>query len=251
MASQRMFFEMPIAIGVDGCKAGWFFFRLDGPDMSFGVVESVAELLHQTSEDAFILIDIPIGLPESGESERACDLAARKALSPKRGSSVFSTPCREALSAASYQDALNINRRLLGRGLTKQTWAIAPKIREVDRLLANDEIARSSIREVHPEVCFWGLAGGPMEYSKKTREGFVERMRILKLVEPRAEQMIAVAFLTHGGFEAARDDVVDAFVAAICARAAANLQTLPEKPETDVRGLPMAMAYLRGINAIR
>ena len=219
--------------------------------MSFGVVESAAELLHLTGEGDCILIDIPIGLPESGKLERACDLAARKALSPKRGSSVFPTPCRQVLSATSYEDALVINRRTLGRGLTKQSWAITPKIREVDELLANSEVARRSIREAHPEICFWGLAGGPMEYSKKTREGYLERMRILKIIEPRAEQMIAVAFLTHRGFEAARDDVVDAFVAAICARAAANLQTLPEKPETDPRGLPMEMVYLPGINSVR
>jgi len=242
---------MPIAVGVDSCKAGWFFFRFDGPDISFGVVESVGELLHATSEDTCILIDIPIGLPESGELERVCDLAARKALSPKRGSSVFPTPCRQALAATSFEDAVAINRHILGRGLTKQSWAIAPKIREVDELLASSEVARRSIRETHPEICFWGLAGGPMEYPKRTREGFLERMRILKIVEPRAEQMIAVAFLTHGGFEAVRDDVVDAFVAAVCARAAENLKTLPEIPESDPKGLPMEMVYLPGINSVR
>lgn len=240
---------MPSAIGVDGCKAGWFFFQLDGPEMSFGVVESVAELLHQ--EAACILIDIPIGLRESGELERACDLAARRVLSPKRGSSVFPAPCRQALSATSYEEALAINRHILGRGLSKQSWAIVPKIREVDVMLASSQLARDSIRETHPEVCFWGLAGGPMEYPKKTREGFLERMSILKIIEPRAEQMMAVAFLTHGGFEATRDDLVDAFVAAVCARAATNLRTLPEKPETDSRGLPMEMVYLPGINSVR
>jgi predicted RNase H-like nuclease len=242
---------MAIALGVDGCKAGWFYFQFDGSNMSFGVVESAAELLHQTGEDACILIDIPIGRPEGGKLERTCDLAARKALSPKRHSSVFPTPCRQTLSATSYEDASAINRRILGRGLTKQSWAIAPKIREVDDLMASSKVARRSIRETHPEVCFWGLAGGPMEYPKKTREGYLERMRILKLVEPRAEQMIALAFLAHGGFEAVRDDVVDAFVAAVCARAATNLQTLPENPDTDPCGLPMEMAYLPGINAIR
>ena len=121
---------MPIAVGVDGCKAGWFFFRFDGSDMSFGVVGSAAELLPQASEDAPILIDIPIGLPEGGKLERACDLAARKALSPKRGSCVFPTPCRQTLSATSFEDAVATNRRILGRGLTKQSWAIAPKIRD-------------------------------------------------------------------------------------------------------------------------
>ena len=107
------------------------------------------------------------------------------------------------------------------------------------------------MRETHPEVCFWGLLGGPMEYSKRTRDGFVDRMRLLKLIEPAAEEMIAAAFLVHGGFDAGRDDIVDAFIAAICARAAENLRTLPEAPKLDRRGLPMEICYLSGINAVR
>jgi predicted RNase H-like nuclease len=242
---------MKIAIGVDGCKAGWFFFRFQGSSITFGVTETIAEIIEELTEDDCILIDIPIGLLEGGNRERSCDLAARKALSPRRGSSVFPAPCRQALSARSYEDALAINRRVLGRGLSKQSWAIAPKIRELDEILASSGTARRSIRESHPEICFWGLMGGPMEFQKKSREGFVERMNILKLVEPRSEQMIAIAFLMHGGFEAARDDVVDAFVLAVCARAAANLRSLPAQPQSDPRGLLMEMAYVPGINSVR
>jgi predicted RNase H-like nuclease len=90
-----------------------------------------------------------------------------------------------------------------------------------------------------------------MAYAKNTRDGFLDRMNLLKLVEPIAEEMIAAAFLVHGGFDAARDDVVDAFVAAICARAAENLRTLPDKPKLDKRGLPMEICYLKGINSVR
>jgi predicted RNase H-like nuclease len=90
-----------------------------------------------------------------------------------------------------------------------------------------------------------------MEFSKRTRDGFVDRMRLLKLVEPAAEEMIAAAFLIHGGFDAGRDDIVDAFIAALCARSADNLQTLPEEPKLDKRGLPMEICYLSGINAVR
>jgi len=42
----------------------------------------------------------------------------------------------------------------------------------VDELLRGDGDARSRVREVHPEVCFWGLAGGlPMNVHKKDRDG--------------------------------------------------------------------------------
>lgn len=242
---------MSTAIGVDGCKAGWLYFRFDGDSISFGCAATLAEILKGVPDDACILVDMPIGLLEAGKSERHCDLAARAALSPGRSSSVFPAPCRQALAAPSYTEASAINQRKLGRKLSKQSWALAPKIRELDDLLANSEIARASIRETHPEICFWGLAGGPMAYPKNTRDGFLDRMTLLKLVEPMAEEMIAAAFLVHGGFDAARDDVVDAFVVAICARAAENLQTMPKEPKRDRRGLPMEICYLSGINAVR
>ena len=239
------------AYGLDGCKAGWFYFRFDAGAISYGVTKTVADILADVDGEACILIDMPIGLLESGKTERQCDLDAREALSPGRASSVFPAPCRQALAASSYEKASQINERKLGRKLSKQSYALIPKIRELDDLLASSELARASIRETHPEVCFWGLLGGPMEYSKRTRDGFVDRMRLLKLIEPAAEEMIAAAFLVHGGFDAGRDDIVDAFIAAICARASDNLQTLPAEPKPDKRGLPMEICYLSGINAVR
>ena len=103
---------------------------------------------------------------------------------------------------------------------------------------------RINIREAHPELLFRGLAGGPMSHSKQTRDGFAERMTILQIFQPEAKTLIAAAFLAHGGYEAARDDVVDAFVLAMCARHPGRLKTLPEEPPTDPRGLPMQMVYM-------
>ena len=242
---------MSIAIGIDGCKAGWFYFRFEGTSTTFGVTATLAEILAGVTGEACILVDMPIGLLESGKTERQCDLAARAALSPHRASSVFPAPCRQALEASSYEAACKANERRLGRKLSRQSWALVPKIRELDGLLASSELARAIMRETHPEVCFQGLMGAAMTHSKRTREGFVERKQLLELVEPAAEEMIAAAFLVHGGFDAGRDDVVDAFVAAICARSAANLRTLPAEPKLDKRGLPMEICYLPGINAVR
>lgn len=112
-------------------------------------------------------------------------------------------------------------------------------------MLSGNAAPKTSLREAHPEVCFWGLYGNAMKYPKKTREGFHERMQVLNIFEHRAEQLIASAFLTHGGFDASRDDIVDAFILALCARSHTK-RTLPEDPSRDPKGLSMEMVYVSG-----
>jgi predicted RNase H-like nuclease len=235
---------MTIAIGIDGCKGGWFFFRFDGEVGTFGATKTVAGILANVPDDASVLIDIPIGLKERGKTERQCDLDARELLRPKRHASVFPAPCRQALQTDTYEAASDKNQRVTGRRLSRQSWGILPKIREVDDFLRSSEPMRTNIREAHPELLFRGLAGGPMSHSKQTRDGFAERMTILQIFRPEAKTLIAAAFLAHGGYEAARDDVVDAFVLAMCARHPGRLKTLPEEPPTDPKGLPMQMVYM-------
>lgn len=239
---------MHTAIGIDGCKDGWFYFRFDGDTVTFGVSPNVAGILEELPDDAVALVDMPIGLRARGKKERECDRAAREMLGPRR-SSVFAAPVRPILKAKDYQSALAQSRRLTGRGLSKQSWNLVPKIRELDELLkVRPELARQ-VFEAHPEVLFTGLAGGPMSANKTTRDGFTERMTILSILHPDAETLVASAFLAHGGFEAARDDVVDAFVLALCACKPTQLKTLPEEPERDPRGLPMQMVFLPGLQA--
>ncbi len=235
-----------VAIGIDGCKAGWFFFRFEDGVGTFGVAASVAEILDAAPPHTHALIDIPIGLKERGKSERDCDRLAREMLRPKRHSSVFPAPCRQALREPDYATANARNRRVTGRALSRQSWGISPKIREVDDYLRASEQARGILRESHPELVFCGLAGGPMSANKKTRDGFAERMTILQLYEPDAKTWIASAFLAHGGFEATRDDVVDAFALALCAKHPGRWRTVPETPAPDRRGLNMNIFYMSG-----
>jgi predicted RNase H-like nuclease len=117
---------LSIAIGIDGCKAGWFYFRFDDEAISFGVAKKLADILAYVEGEPCILIDMPIGLLESGKAERQCDLDAREALSPGRASSVFPVPCRQALTASSYEKASQINERKLGRKLSRQSYALIP-----------------------------------------------------------------------------------------------------------------------------
>jgi predicted RNase H-like nuclease len=235
---------MTVAIGIDGCKEGWFWFRFDGDAGRFGAADSIAEILDRAPADARALIDIPVGLKERGKTERDCDLLAREMLRPRRPSSVFPAPCRQALRQRDYAAASDKNQRITGRALSRQSWGLAAKIREVDEYLRGSERARSMLFESHPEVVFCGLAGGPMQANKKTRDGFAERMTILQIFEPDAQTWIASAFLAHGGFEATRDDVVDAYALALCAKHPARWRTLPDAPVTDPKGLNMNIVYM-------
>lgn len=228
------------AWGLDGCKGGWFFFGIDEEGATGGVVQSLEELLDRIPEDSIVLVDMPIGLPD--DSSRSCDMEARRVLAPF-GSRVFPVPSREAVYSNTYETAAEANRSTVGVGLSKQSWGICPKIREVDALLQTRPELRERVREVHPEVCFWGLVGRPIGDSKKTREGFRARLKALEEVWPPASGVVADAYLEYGGFEAQRDDVIDALVSAVNALHIDSCRTLPSEVEKDATGLPMEMVY--------
>ena len=203
----------------------------------------VSSLWDHHRRASLILIDIPIGLKAEGRAERRCDPEARKLLGPRR-SSVFPAPCREAIYVQSYQEACDVNQRLTGKRLSVENWNIIPKIREMDCLLSDYTSARGRIREIHPELCFWGLAGHPMQYAKKRNEGLSERTQLLQSIYPQTADIIAHALSTYKRKDVARDDLLDALAAAVTGSIGGDdLVSIPQEPEFDERGLRMEMVY--------
>jgi len=233
-------------IGIDGCKAGWFFVSMGpGDESEFGVFENIEKLSTAYTQAKWMLIDIPIGLPNKRIFTRACDKYARKMLSPKRHNSIFSPPCREALCAATYKEACDINLTITGRKISQQAFLFSKKIHEVDLLLKKNPNIAAKFRESHPEICFWALAGGmPMKNYKKTKAGLKERLDILKQYFPRSGAIYKAALDRYKRKEVARDDILDALALTV---AASMLDeggaSLPEKPEKDRLGLPMEIVY--------
>jgi predicted RNase H-like nuclease len=187
--------EMNDIAGIDGCAAGWIIAT------TRGVV--VLPRLHLDQFD-LVGVDMPIGLLDG--PPRACDVAARKYLG-HAGSSVFPAPPRAALAHTDYRSALAASRVATGRGISKQTFNIMPKVAELDRLI--DDANQHRVVEVHPECSFKFLNGDESLASKKTLEGRVARRRLLSdhfdlpLSAPRG---------------AAMDDVLDAYVVLWSAR---------------------------------
>ncbi len=235
---------MVTVAGVDGCRSGWCYFQLRGKHCEFGLTADLGELVTRLPARARLFVDIPIGLRGSCTRPRACDVEARRLLGPRR-SSVFPAPSRAALGARTYEEGSRRNHHHTGRRLSKETWAIVPKIRQVDELLRASPRARRIVREVHPELCFWALAGGrPMAHHKATQAGFEERLAVLSRHYPDAESAVARAFLWHARNAVARDDVMDALVVAVTAAfPESKLRTLPTTPERDDEGIAMRMVY--------
>lgn len=223
--------------GVDGCRAGWVAFKVDLPahTTSVEVVDLPAWLRERPPDLACVGIDIPIGLLES---PRACDKAARKLLGRPRGSSVFPAPCRAALGTQTYPEANSINRQKTTRGLSQQAWGIIPKIKQVEHAIAPE--SQRWAFEVHPEVCFWALAGArPMAYGKKTKAGVSERLDLLRPVFPDIE-----CYLQNRRANVGRDDLLDAAVAAWTAlRLWKGEARQVCEPERDTKGLEATIWY--------
>jgi len=233
-------------IGVDGCKAGWFFVGIhSNGECEFGVFKTLAELWLANQKDALILVDIPIGLPSKTTPSRECDTRARKLLSPLRHGSVFTPPCRETLSAQNYEEACRVNESVLGKKPSIMAWNITGKIREADNLLLENPEACNGLRESHPEVCFCMLnSGNPMEHYKKKPEGQTERLELLQGLFDTSRAIFKAAKDRFLRREVAEDDFVDALVlAATGYLSKGELSTLPDKPPFDKQSLPMEMVY--------
>jgi predicted RNase H-like nuclease len=235
--------------GVDGCRSGWFVVifttprSLDADRLDYG---DHAGLQLLCTNSTLVLVDIPIGLKEQGAAERRSDKAIRSQLG-KKGSSVFPVPVRKAVYADTYEDACRKNYRLAGKKISKQTWNIVPKIRDMDSFLVRYEECRRRVRESSPELCFSALAGGPLRYGKYSRDGIEERLQLLGTVLPDIDEYYALWLARFKRSQVAKHDILDAVVLAVSGWLMYRRGAVyyPDQAEYDARGLPIQAVCFR------
>jgi predicted RNase H-like nuclease len=226
---------MPRVLGVDACKAGWVGVVLDDESLNAFVAPTIGSLvdraLAQGALDT-VAIDMPIGLPDAGP--RRADLLARATIG-RLASSVFTTPVRDALLAATHAEAVAINREMTGQGLSIQAYGLRTKLFEVDSWVRQ---AAVRVVEVHPEVSFAVLAGAPLTVRKSTWAGAERRRRLLHDAGIQLTGELGLAEYAVGV-----DDVLDAGAAAWSARRVhLGIATcLPDPPQTFHDGWPSAI----------
>lgn len=227
--------------GVDGVRDGWVVARA-APDLGFIELHFVDDLealfWRVVRDDGLLVIDIPIGLPDS--APRACDREARAMLGSPRASSVFPAPVRAALEATDYDEACRLSHAASGHKLSHQTFNLLPKLREVDELIWTERQTR--ILEGHPEVSFTTIGGRErgMEYPKSTPQGQAERCALLEGALPSAD--INALLLNVPRQVKKVDDCFDALVLLLTAHrvmSGREIRLPRNRIEIDSRGLRM------------
>jgi len=244
-------------VGVDWASRGWLAVAIEGGEWTARMHPSIHSVWFDHRDAESVLVDIPIGLPES--ERRECDRGAKEFLGPDRARSVFWTPCRDAVERDTYAAAKRANREALGDGLSTQAWGLVPRIREVDRFLRDTDDARGVVAESHPEVCFASFAAGSLP-SKHDDGGLDARRETLEATDASAagvydrfvEEHIEgqPAWARRIG-ESNRDDLLDAMALALTAKAGADgfERTLDPASDgaasvpRDSEGLPMRIVY--------
>lgn len=224
-------------LGVDACPAGWVGVVLD-PSLRASVfvaadITGLLELVREHHDVPVVAVDIPIGLPDSGG--RLADAEARRALTGK-ASSVFSTPVRSAVEAATYAEAREANLAATGgrTSVSAQAYALRDKVLQVDAWVRGRPGAL--VIEVHPEVSFARMAGAPVLARKKDADGVRARREALA-----AHGIVAPAYFRGAGF--GEDDLLDACAVAWTAvrHSLGVSQSFPEVPEVFSDGIPAAI----------
>lgn len=217
---------MSRVLGVDAWVGGWVGVEL--VDGAFARAVSATRLPELIALDdyAAVAVDVPLGLFETGL--RNADAAARKLLG-RRASSVFTTPPRRVLREDSYPVANTVHRRLTGQGLSRQSFALRPRILEAEAIY---DAASTPMYEVHPELSFTAMGAAPLASKKKTWRGQWDR------VDRLASAGIVIPADIGAAADAAPDDILDAAAAAWSAEriAAGRGVPVPDPPQVNERG---------------
>jgi len=120
--------------GVDWAGKRWIVVSVTDCGITVDAQPSLQTVWDQYHEADQILVDIPIGLPDSPEmSPRPCDDQARDVVAGSRYSSVFDVPCRTAVRESDHGDAQQRNKEQLDDdSLGPQKCGFSERVHEAD-----------------------------------------------------------------------------------------------------------------------
>lgn len=238
--------KKPVRVaGVDGCRGGWMvvsFHIQEGTIVKYdwAFCRHFRDVVKFTEAMEQVAVDMPIGLLTSPEfGGRLCDREARRLLG-RRSSTIFTPPIRAWLNVTDYH-------KVRAKGVSRQAFGIFKKIHEVDRIMTPSLQGR--IVEAHPELALGSFNGTIPQHSKKTPEGFRERISHLSGFGHQAFQRIrsTIDDIRKSCSKAlvGRDDILDAMILALTAGRIRDRQAhcLPEKPMLDEKGLRMEIWF--------
>jgi predicted RNase H-like nuclease len=231
-------------VGIDGYIDGWCCCIIhDG--VRIELHKNLTTLFENIGINNLTLIDMPVGL-SSKNFERFIDFKLRTYLPKNKKSSVFTAPCREAVFSNDYNSAKKANQIITNRSISIQSWNISKKIKELDRFLISQKKNKLTIKESHPEFCFVNLNNNnPLIHSKKTNEGYKERLSILIRNLEGIDVVIKKSIEKFKKEKVKKDDILDSIVLALTSKywQKNGSRTITQNPEKDEMGIPFEIYY--------
>jgi len=231
-------------VGIDGYIDGWCCCIIhDG--VRIELHKNLTTLFENIGINNLTLIDMPVGL-SSKNFERFIDFKLRTYLPKNKKSSVFTAPCREAVLSNDYNSAKKANQIITNRSISIQSWNISKKIKELDRFLISQKKNKLSIKESHPEFCFVNLNNNnPLIHSKKTKDGYNERLSILIRNLEGIEMVVKKSIEKFKKEKVKKDDILDSIVLALTSKywQKNGSRTITQNPEKDEMGIPFEIYY--------
>jgi len=229
--------------GIDSCPFGWVVILHDSKNFSFEVVKSINQLVDLHLDLKRLFIDIPIGL-SCEKFTRTIESKLRKELE-NRSSTIFTPACRKAIYAPDYDKARDLNKEILGKSISIQSYNISKKIKEIDQFLETKSEALE-VYESHPEICFKYLNNSEVIQTKKsTKEGFEERFNLLKKQHTELEELYSVITESFSKSKVKPDDILDAMVLCVAnlKSESSGLRYFEDEHHKDEKGIFVKVAY--------
>jgi len=194
------------------------------------VYETFLDMLSEHPAYAIIVINAPIGYPNTPEmGPRTCDREVR-AMVGRRGSAIHNAPSRAVLSGE-----MNWNEG----GLDAITATMLPHYREVAHEMS--PFRQRTVYEGNPELSFYQLnQDESMKRSKKIEAGRDERFEVLESHVPGIEEIMD--FELDGASEKHRFDALSLLWTARRVHGHAA-RRIPSEPEWDSEGIRMEIVY--------
>ncbi|WP_404354309.1 DUF429 domain-containing protein [Exiguobacterium aurantiacum] len=205
-----------VGVGIDGARGSWVRITYDSISLCLTISEKLEDLL---IEGAVHFVDMPKDLATIDAPDRSCDAWMRSQLK-QRKSSIFTPPIQDVLMEASYAEANEKSRELVGKGISKQAWNLVPRIREFQTITDAD------VYESHPEVCFAVMTGNEAAFSKKTEAGELERIELLRRYSNSSPWKWKMSNVQV-------DDIIDACILAVAAYEAGTTGMVTHPDQTE------------------
>ncbi|WP_460053596.1 DUF429 domain-containing protein [Spirochaeta dissipatitropha] len=239
---------MNAVTGIDAAGGGWVIATISEQkdwDIDFVVsprdsrmhsheIYIPSKLVEYIVRSTLTFIDMPVGLVSGDlirennidpEMAQHREFAVRRMLvqklpkSARSIASIFPVPVAEAVYTEDYAKAREVNKEIIGKSISKQSWNLVYRIKQIQAVIELLPGIVGNLLESHPETIFRLLYSRYSDVplpSKSSQEGIDARLNMLEDQLPGARDAFNITWdHLDRGTRIQKDDILDAMILAV------------------------------------